>query len=95
VRKLARGGLVRFRIRDVFYPSAIEALRQVTEDAQVCGRLLFFSDAGRQRGQYAVIDVEGMAAPVIVSVDRLHDIPPAREEAVRQEVTAVLPPEEG
>ena len=94
MRKLKRGGLVRFRIRDVFYPGAIEALRQVTEDAQLCGRLLFFSDAGRQRAQYAVIDVQGMGAPVIVSVERLHGIPPAREEAVRQEVTAVLPSEE-
>ena len=72
--ELERGALVRFRIRDVFYPDVVETLRQVTAEAQVCGRLLFFSDSGPQRYRYAVVEVSGMSSPVIVAVEHLQVI---------------------
>jgi len=92
VPRLVKGSLVRFRIGDVFYPGVMEVLREVSPETEVCGRLLFFSDAGRKPAQYAVIDVEAMGAPVIVSVDRLHGVPP--EGLVRGEIAAAAPPEE-
>ena len=90
--RLVKGSLVRFRIGDVFYPGVMEVLRQVNPETEVCGRLLFFSDAGRKPAQYAVIDVQDMGAPVIVPVDRLRGVPPGG--LVRGEVTATAPPEE-
>ena len=83
--RLERGALVAFRIRDVFFPDAPEALRRLTGEVQVCGRLLFFSDAGRDHERFAVVEVEGMTSPVVVAVDRLQAISLIGGQALEKE----------
>jgi hypothetical protein len=60
----------------------------------VSGRLLFFSDAGREQARYAVIEVQGIAVPVIVSVERCRAATAPGEERMQEEVAAAAPPKE-
>lgn len=60
---------VSFRIRDVFIPDAQQLVMQLHGDDVLHGKAIDLSDCGRDL--YAVVEVEGVAQPVVIAVDRL------------------------
>ena len=62
---------VHFRIRDVYYPDAEKLLSDLHGDDLLQGRVLDVSDDGAARAAFAVVEVEGLAQPVIVPSTRV------------------------
>jgi hypothetical protein len=65
------GTLASFEISDVVCPDAGQVIRQIGPGLTVSGEVVYLSDSGDQKDHFAVIDVEGIHAPLIVRVDRL------------------------
>jgi hypothetical protein len=57
---------VSFRIRDAYHPPAHELLGSLFGDQRLGGRVAAISDNGEPGGGFAVVEVEGLAEPVIV-----------------------------
>jgi hypothetical protein len=68
---LQSGSCVSFRLGDAICPGFGQIASQIGPDARVCGEVAFFSDRGRDKGHFAIITVEGVAAPLIVPVAKL------------------------
>jgi hypothetical protein len=62
---------VHFRIRDVYYPDAQQMLAELHGDDLLQGKVVDLSDSGGPDGAFAVVEVDGIAQPVIVSVQRI------------------------
>jgi hypothetical protein len=62
---------VHFKIRDVYYPDAADVLTHLHGDDLLQGQVIDQSDSGGPNGAFAVIQVDGIAQPVIVSVQRI------------------------
>ena len=60
-----------FRLRDVICPDRLQVLQQIAADLEVAGEVVFLSDRGTDRDRFAIIEVEGIASPLIVPVERL------------------------
>lgn len=65
------GTVAAFAIGDVLCPDASEVLRHAGPELTVQGRVLYFSDGGTSRDQFAIVEVEGIHTPVIVPVTNL------------------------
>ena len=65
------GERCRFRLADVICPDQSDVQMQVTSRLQVSGEVVFLSDSGGQRERFAIIEVAGISAPLIVPVERL------------------------
>jgi hypothetical protein len=63
---LTTGAAIRFRLRDVVCPETEDVLRNLTDRLEVTGRVLYLSDSGTLLNHYAVVEVNGLATPVIV-----------------------------
>jgi hypothetical protein len=70
-----------FRLADVICPDQQDVRTKVTSDLEVAGEVVFLSDNGGQKDRFAVIEVAGIHAPLIVPVGRLC---PARKEESAQ-----------
>jgi hypothetical protein len=68
------GTLASFEISDVVCPEAGQVIRQIGPGLKVVGEVVYLSDSGDQKDHFAVIDVEGIHAPLIVRVDRLRTV---------------------
>jgi hypothetical protein len=77
---LSRGEKCRFRLLDVICPDRQRTLDQITPELEFDGRITFLSDEGDRKDVYAIIEVEGVASPLIVPVDRLKPAPRAAGE---------------
>ncbi len=62
---------VHFRIRDVFYPESGKVLTDLHGDDLLQGRVIDLSDDGTARAAFAVVEVDGLAQPVIVPAERV------------------------
>jgi len=62
-----------FTIGDVMCPNVIDILRSAGPGLAVRGRVLYFSDDGQERDGFAVMDVEGIASPMVVPVECLRN----------------------
>jgi hypothetical protein len=62
---------VHFKIRDVYYPDPTTVLLDLYGDAHVEGTVVELTDGGTQIDAFVVVEVEGMAEPVIVPVERI------------------------
>jgi len=65
------GTQVRFRLRDVLTPDLERILEEVTPELEVTGEVMFLSDCGSQREQFAIVSMGGTMSPLVVPVDRL------------------------
>jgi hypothetical protein len=54
-------------------PNVLDILRSAGPDLAVRGRVLYFSDAGHDENGFAVMDVEGIASPMVVPVECLRN----------------------
>lgn len=70
-RRVELGERYRFKLADVICPDQRDVQVQVTSQLQVSGEVVFLSDNGGRRDRFAVIEVAGIAAPLIVPVERL------------------------
>lgn len=68
---LQSGSCVSFRLGDAICPGFGQIASQIGPDVRICGEVAFFSDHGRDKGHFAIIAVEGVAAPLIVPVVKL------------------------
>jgi len=66
-----KGNTCSFRLADVICPDRDQVMRQITPDLEVTGQVTLVSDAGEVPDQFAVIEVAGIASPLIVPVARL------------------------
>src|SRR5688500_13636091 len=66
---------VQFRIRDVYHPDPTQVLHDLYGDDLFTGKVVDLSDSGMQKDAFVVVEVEGMAALMIVPVERILSIP--------------------
>jgi len=65
------GTTASFTVGDVVCPDVAQVLRQTGPELAVSGRVVYLSDSGLRKDHFAIIDVGGIHAPVIVPVNRL------------------------
>lgn len=75
------GSQVRFSLENVVCPDLENILEKATSRLEVTGKVVMLSDAGKQERYYAVVEVGGIATPLIVPVDRLGPAETAETEA--------------
>jgi hypothetical protein len=66
-----RNQRVRFKIRDVYYPDPMKILLDLHGEDSLAGMVVDITDSGMQVDAFVVIEVEGIAEPVIVPVARI------------------------
>jgi hypothetical protein len=62
---------VNFKIRDVYVPDPAEILMKLHGDNLLQGKVIDSSDSGFQQDAFAVVEVEGLAHPVVVPMNRI------------------------
>jgi hypothetical protein len=65
------GEAVAFQLGDVHCPEPTEITAKMAEDLQLQGTIVFLSDNGDKKEHYAIVDVQGLATPIIVPVEKL------------------------
>jgi hypothetical protein len=79
---LPSGTKVAFRLREAMCPTASEVADQITPDLEIRGQVVFLSDSGESKDHFAIVEVEGLATPVIVPVSKIRHEPSKPEPAV-------------
>ncbi len=72
--KFSTGHQVAFQLADVICPDFEQITDQLGPDLSVAGEVTLLSDRGGEKGQFAVVQVRGINAPLIVPVGRLSSI---------------------
>jgi hypothetical protein len=62
---------VNFKIRDVYVPDPAEILMKLHGDNLLQGKVIDSSDSGLQQDAFVVVEVEGLAQPVVVPMNRI------------------------
>jgi hypothetical protein len=62
---------VRFKICDVYHPDPTQVLLDLHGNDVLTGKVVDVSDGGSQKEAFVIVKVEGIAAPIIVPVERL------------------------
>jgi len=70
-RPLHSGERVTFKLSSVICPDAEEVINQMTTEVELTGQVVFLSDYGFRKDHFAIVDIPGVSAPVIVPVQRL------------------------
>ena len=65
-----RNRWVHFKVSDVHLPNAEMVLTELYGDHLLQGQVMDISEGGK-KGKFAVVKVEGISAPVIISLDRI------------------------
>lgn len=77
------GGMrVAFRLCEAICPTTAEVAEQITPDLEIRGQVVFLSDSGDSKDHYAIVEVVGLATPVIVPVSRIRHAAREAESAV-------------
>ncbi len=69
--EITSGAIVRFKLANVVCPDSEIILEKTTDCLEVTGRVVLLSDAGKERNYYAVVEVNGIATPLIVPVNQV------------------------
>ena len=69
-----RNRLVHFKIGDVYFPDPAKLLRDLHGEDLLQGKVIEVSDSGGADGKFVVVEVEGLAEPVVVPVARIEGI---------------------
>ncbi len=85
MRLFDRGKKCRFKLADVICPDQQHAVLQITPGIELSGEIVSLSDYGDQPDRFAIIEVEGIASPLIVPVERLQAIYEAQLEDAEPE----------
>ena len=66
--------LVNFKVTDVYHPDPNQLLRELHGDDLLQGVLLDISQGPTADANYAVVKVDGLATPVIVSLQNVMEV---------------------
>jgi len=69
--EIVSGTHVRFKMANVVCPDTEIILEKTTGCLEVTGRVVLLSDAGKEKNYYAVVEVNGIATPLIVPVNQV------------------------
>ena len=69
--EIVSGAIVRFKVANVVCPDSETILGKTTGCLEVTGRVVLLSDAGKEKNFYAVVEVNGIATPLIVPVNQV------------------------
>lgn len=69
-----RNRWVHFKIGDVYFPDPAGLLRELHGEDLLQGKVIEVSDSGGSDGVFVVVEVEGLAEPVVVPVARIEGI---------------------
>lgn len=64
--RVGSGTKVCFRLRDVVCPDWDRLINNIGPELALQGEIIFLSDHGEERDHFAIIEIPGMKAPVIV-----------------------------
>jgi hypothetical protein len=78
--EVGSGSLVWFRLASVVCPDRQEILEKVTGQLQITGRVILLSDAGEQRGYFAIVEVPGIATPLVVPAASIETFSSAEDD---------------
>jgi hypothetical protein len=62
---------VNFKIKHVYVPDPAQILMELHGDDLLQGKIIDSSDSGFQQEAFAVVEVEGLARPVVVPMNRI------------------------
>jgi hypothetical protein len=68
-----RNQWVQFKICDVYHPDPTQVLLDLHGNDLLTGKVIDVSDSGPHMEAFVVVEVTGIAAPIVVPVDRLVD----------------------
>ena len=68
---LESGQKVRFQLSQVVCPEHDRLIEKITEGLEISGRIVYLSDGGDQKDFYAIVEVSGIATPLIIPVSQL------------------------
>ena len=68
---LESGQMVRFQLSQVVCPEHDHLIKKITEGLELSGRIVYLSDGGDQKDFYAIVEVSGIATPLIIPVSQL------------------------
>jgi hypothetical protein len=74
VKTNVRDQLVNFRIIDVYHPEPNQLLRELHGEDVLQGVVVDVSQGASAEADFAVIQVDGLRSPVIVSVNHLMEV---------------------
>ena len=60
---------VHFKVGDVYFPDPAKVLRELHGEDLLQGKVLDVSDSGKEERAFVVVEVEGLAEPVVVPVE--------------------------
>jgi hypothetical protein len=66
-----RNRWVNFRIEDVYVPDPAQILMELHGKDLLQGKVIDVSDSGAHQEAFAVVEVEGLAQPVVVPMNRI------------------------
>lgn len=69
-----KGRYVKFRVRDIHLPEPTVVLQQLHGGDVLKGKVVDFSDSGRDGGAFVVIEVDGLREPCVLAA---HLVEPA------------------
>jgi hypothetical protein len=62
---------IQFKVCDVYYPDPTQVLLDLHGNDLLTGKVIDVSDSGSQTEAFVVVEVEGIAAPIVVPVARI------------------------
>lgn len=68
-----------FRLTDALCPELEQLLAQIGPDLTVSGEVVLLSDRGGDKAHFAIVNVVGISAALIVPIQKLHE--PAADDA--------------
>ena len=69
--EIKSGSLVRFQMSSIVCPERPQVLEKITSRLNLTGKVVQLSDAGNQQDFYAIVQVSGIASPLIIPVSRV------------------------
>lgn len=62
---------VQFKVCDVYHPDPTQVLLDLHGNDLLTGKVVDVSDSGSHTEAFVVVEVEGIAAPIVVPVERI------------------------
>ncbi len=69
-----RNRWVHFKVGDVYFPDPAKILRELHGEDLLQGKVIEVSDSGSEKGAFVVVEVEGLAEPLVVPVERIQGL---------------------
>lgn len=82
-RRPTTGSRVSFRLIDVVCPEYDRIISEMGPELAVMGEVVLQSDRGVERDGFVIVQVPGIAAPLVVPAEKLLDVVDTTRDALR------------